>query len=103
MGYRKSDDSGDDSKRINYGNGDSSRPKYGLGSEERQGGGYGPPGGGGYSRHSVEITIPNSMVGLVIGKGGESLKNIERESGAKVQFSSGKPLLLYFIFSVPFD
>ncbi|KAI9274829.1 hypothetical protein BDA99DRAFT_498696 [Phascolomyces articulosus] len=71
----------------------SSRPRYGLGSEERKssmgGGGYGAYGtntGAGNEGHiQDECSVPNHMVGLVIGKGGDSLKKIERMSGAKVQ------------------
>jgi far upstream element-binding protein len=58
---------------------DASEPRrYGLGSEERRGNG--------------ECNVPNNMVGLIIGKNGDNLKKIERVSGAKVQFSDGKPL-----------
>ncbi|KAK9712429.1 hypothetical protein K7432_007147 [Basidiobolus ranarum] len=75
---------GQDSKRQAYDRPDNSRPRYGLGSEERRGGSsYGSGGGGA----SSEFSIPNSMVGLVIGRGGESLKRIERAHGVKVQFS----------------
>lgn len=35
-------------------------------------------------------SVPNHMVGLLIGKGGENLKKIERMSGVtKVQFDNG--------------
>lgn len=36
-----------------------------------------------------ELTVPNHMVGIIIGKGGDNLKKIERMSGAKVQFAGG--------------
>lgn len=65
------------------GNNDSRR--FGLGSDERKP--YGQSYGGG---HSEEYSVPNHMVGLLIGKGGENLKKIERMSGvSKVQFSNG--------------
>ncbi|ORX88492.1 hypothetical protein K493DRAFT_77807 [Basidiobolus meristosporus CBS 931.73] len=77
-------DYGHDSKRQAYDRADNSRPRYGLGSEERRGGSsYGPSGG----TESIEFSIPSSVVGLVIGRGGESLKRIERAQGVKVQFS----------------
>ncbi|KAI8145958.1 hypothetical protein BJV82DRAFT_30236 [Fennellomyces sp. T-0311] len=68
----------------------SSRPRYGLGSEERKAasGGY---GGGDYANDSVvqdDCSVPNHMVGVVIGKGGDNLKKIERMSGAKVQIAT---------------
>lgn len=31
-----------------------------------------------------EMTIPKSKVGLIIGKGGDRIKNLERNSGAKI-------------------
>lgn len=62
-----------------------SRSNYGLGSDERRS--YGGGGGG----HQEEYSVPNHMVGLLIGKGGENLKKIERMSGvSKVQFANGK-------------
>ncbi|KAI7894138.1 uncharacterized protein EV154DRAFT_107799 [Mucor mucedo] len=72
------------SSRPAYGNGDSRR-FGGLGSEERKPYGQSYGGGG----HSEEYMVPNHMVGLLIGKGGENLKKIERMSGvSKVQFSN---------------
>ncbi|CAO3646715.1 unnamed protein product [Cunninghamella echinulata] len=69
---------------------DSSR-RYGLGSEERQ------RQQQRYHQHSSssslssgsiqyeDIKVPNNKVGLVIGRGGDTLKKIERNSGARVQ------------------
>lgn len=34
---------------------------------------------------SVELQLPNRLVGLVIGKGGESIQRMQNESGAKIQ------------------
>lgn len=35
---------------------------------------------------SIDIPVSRSMVGIVIGKGGEMIKKIQQESGARVQF-----------------
>lgn len=56
--------------------------------------GFGGGGGGGYSNGmgfggrggGVDIPVPRAAVGIVIGKGGEMIKKIQSESGAKVQF-----------------
>jgi len=34
----------------------------------------------------VQIAVPRSMIGVVIGKGGEMIKKIQQESGARIQF-----------------
>ena len=34
--------------------------------------------------------MPRTAVGVVIGKNGETIKRIQQESGAKVQFKAGK-------------
>ncbi|KAH7056782.1 hypothetical protein BKA57DRAFT_388679 [Linnemannia elongata] len=41
------------------------------------------------NEHQVqeEMGVPGNLVGLIIGRGGENLKRIERETGCKVQFS----------------
>ncbi|RXG73035.1 Far upstream element-binding protein 3 [Armadillidium vulgare] len=61
------------------------------------GGGGGGGGGGGIS--TVEISIPGPKVGLIIGKGGETIKQLQEKSGAKMviiqdgpQQESEKPL-----------
>ncbi|XP_050420080.1 far upstream element-binding protein 1 isoform X2 [Adelges cooleyi] len=46
---------------------------------------------GDYGNHSgyggkVEVGVPKQVVGLVIGKGGDMIKKIQSETGAKVQF-----------------
>lgn len=44
------------------------------------GGGGGGPGG----RNSIEIMLPGPKVGLIIGKGGETIKQLQEKSGAKM-------------------
>ena len=44
-------------------------------------------GGGGGPRGSMEIKVPRYAVGVVIGKGGEMIKKIQQETGARVQFN----------------
>ncbi|KAI7881785.1 hypothetical protein K492DRAFT_176883 [Lichtheimia hyalospora FSU 10163] len=66
--------------------------RYGLGSEERRG-----PSSTSYMNAGPviqdELMVPSHMVGMVIGRGGDSLRRIERLSGAKVQFAEdmGEP------------
>ncbi len=42
--------------------------------------------GGGGPRSIGEVIIPRSSVGIIIGKGGETIKRLSAESGAKIQF-----------------
>lgn len=39
---------------------------------------------GGPGRNSLEIMIPGPKVGLIIGKGGETIKQLQEKSGAKM-------------------
>ncbi|KAL3650762.1 hypothetical protein CASFOL_007165 [Castilleja foliolosa] len=39
----------------------------------------------GYSSSSKKIEIPNGRVGVIIGKGGETIKYLQQQSGAKIQ------------------
>jgi len=41
---------------------------------------YGPP-----SPYAYIIPVPNDCVGLIIGKGGETIRQLQVESGAKIQ------------------
>lgn len=41
---------------------------------------YGPP-----SQNSYILPVPNDVVGLVIGKNGETIRRLQTESGAKIQ------------------
>lgn len=42
-----------------------------------------PPGVMGYASY-IEIMVPGSKVGLVIGKGGETIKTLQEKTGAKM-------------------
>lgn len=53
----------------------------------RGGGGHGGMGGGG---EQLQVFVPKTAVGVVIGKGGEMIKKIQLESGCKLQFMQGK-------------
>uniref|UniRef100_A0A1B0D2X9 K Homology domain-containing protein n=1 Tax=Phlebotomus papatasi TaxID=29031 RepID=A0A1B0D2X9_PHLPP len=57
----------------------SSNSSYGSGGDNRGGGGS----GGGYPAYQ-EMMIPGSKVGLVIGKGGETIKMLQEKTGAKM-------------------
>ncbi|XP_038046916.1 far upstream element-binding protein 1-like isoform X2 [Patiria miniata] len=50
------------------------------------GGPRGPPSYGGGGGDSREFTVPRQTVGIIIGKKGEMIRNIQEETGAKVQF-----------------
>lgn len=52
----------------------------GSGSSSGSGGGGGMMGHPGF----VEIMIPGPKVGLIIGKGGETIKQLQEKSGAKM-------------------
>lgn len=56
----------------------------GGGGGGREGGGGGSGGGGGGGRNFVEIMVPGPKVGLIIGKGGETIKQLQERSGAKM-------------------
>ncbi|KAI9336769.1 hypothetical protein BDR26DRAFT_982152 [Obelidium mucronatum] len=68
------------------------KPKHGLGSDDATQSflaKLGLSGGLVSTKISKEISIPADMVGLIIGRGGETLKRIQAESGvAKIQFES---------------
>jgi hypothetical protein len=65
-----------------------SRPKPGLGYGGGGGGGgdshYGPTGGAG-QEETEEVQVPQNMVGLIIGKGGENIQRMQQQSGCSVQ------------------
>ena len=54
------------------------------------GGGMGGSAVGGGGNGSVEIIIPNDCVGLVIGRGGDVIKMLQAQSGARIQVRNGR-------------
>lgn len=63
---------------------DQGRGGPGMGPGGYGGGdGYGPPGN---QNDSYEVAVPRAAVGVVIGKGGDMIKKIQAETGARVQF-----------------
>lgn len=70
----------------------------GAGAPSRGRGGYGgwggAPGGGaeyGSSEHTDYVTIPSNKCGLVIGKGGETIKSINSSTGAHCEVDKSAP------------
>lgn len=58
----------------------------GIGGIGGGGGGiYGPGGGGGGPQATNHLTIPDDKVGLVIGKGGGTIKGVQQRTGANIQ------------------
>merc|ERR1719384_1116984 len=58
------------------------------------GGAGGGPGGGGNeygAEHTDYVTIPSNKCGLVIGKGGETIKNINSSTGAHCEVDKSAP------------
>nr|CAD7404776.1 unnamed protein product [Timema poppensis] len=51
---------------------------------------YGGNDGSGGGGDSVEVLVPRAAVGVVIGKGGDMIKKIQNETGARVQFQQGR-------------
>ncbi|KAJ3050725.1 hypothetical protein HK097_008274 [Rhizophlyctis rosea] len=99
--YRREDDDRDYKKQATdsawggESGGGRARPGLGApGAPASIGGGgshYGPGGGGGGGRFTLEMDIPSGMVGLVIGRGGENMKKVERTCNVKVQFAPADP------------
>ncbi|KAI8920644.1 hypothetical protein BC831DRAFT_478005 [Entophlyctis helioformis] len=75
--------------------GDQGRPRFGAGQPGGPPGShYGPPGGAGSDmRKTVEAVVPPGKAGIVIGRGGETLKGIERQFNVRVQLepAGGSP------------
>ena len=66
-------------------------PRGGFSGRGR-GGGAGWPSGGGEGGEKTEyVMVPASKVGLVIGKGGETIKSINQASGAHTEIDKNAP------------
>ena len=51
----------------------------------------GGPGGGGGPGGMFEMNVPGHKVGLIIGKGGETIKQLQERSGAKIIIIQDSP------------
>ncbi|CAK7271783.1 hypothetical protein SEPCBS119000_004780 [Sporothrix epigloea] len=51
------------------------------------GGGYGAGGGGGGDRQSDSVFVPAEAVGMIIGKGGETIREMQSTTGCKINVS----------------
>lgn len=47
--------------------------------------------------HSEEVRVPDKIVGLIIGRGGEQITRLQAETGCKIQMASdsGSPGLVF--------
>ncbi|KAI7830468.1 hypothetical protein BC939DRAFT_439423 [Gamsiella multidivaricata] len=89
-GHDSRDDDSHYGKRMAYDSGRDSAPMHrpGLGAQVSH---YAPPMRN-EQQIQEEMGVPGNLVGLIIGRGGENLKRIERETGCRVQFSQdGNP------------
>ena len=65
-----------------------------LGSGGGGDGIYGPGGaGGGSEPYQIELRVPNNMVGLIIGKGGENIVRIQTQLGVHAQIAKEHEML----------
>lgn len=55
-------------------------------------GGRGGGRGGGGPTNTIKLLVPNTHVGLVIGKGGEKVRELEAQSGAKIALARDSEL-----------
>ncbi|GBM54715.1 Far upstream element-binding protein 1 [Araneus ventricosus] len=62
------------------------RPDFGPGGPR-----MGRPGGGDGGGTEIQFSVPANKCGLVIGKGGETVRNINQQSGAHVEIARGAP------------
>merc|ERR1719376_73265 len=60
-------------------------------SDRGSGGGRPGMGGGGGGGNQVVIGFPGDKVGLIIGKGGETVKQLQEQSGAKIVIIQDTP------------
>jgi far upstream element-binding protein len=55
----------------------------------RRGGGM--PSAYGSGGNTVSVSVPGNKVGLVIGRGGETIRSLESQSGAKIAIAQENP------------
>jgi far upstream element-binding protein len=55
-----------------------------LDNDDGGSGGSGGGGGGGGSTGQIELMVPGGKVGLIIGKGGETIKQLQERAGVKI-------------------
>eukprot|EP00249_Psilotum_nudum_P015012 c25119_g1_i2 orf=307-2619(+) len=48
-------------------------------------------GGGGPPGEQVQINVPSSKIGLIIGRGGETIRSLQSRSGARIQLAESEP------------
>merc|ERR1719357_2044748 len=66
-------------------------PRGGFSGRGRGGGAGWPSGGGDGGEKTEYVMVPASKVGLVIGKGGETIKSINQASGAHTEIDKNAP------------
>lgn len=66
-------------------------PGGGMGGAPMGGGGGGMGGGHGGPGGMFEMSVPGHKVGLIIGKGGETIKQLQERSGAKIIIIQDSP------------
>jgi len=54
-------------------------------------GGRGPGGPGGHDQPKDSIFVPSDAVGMIIGKGGETIREMQNGTGCKINVTQGKP------------
>ncbi|KAL8680163.1 MAG: hypothetical protein Q9186_003630 [Xanthomendoza sp. 1 TL-2023] len=74
-----------DTKNMNAQNANNNRD-VGRG-QPMFGGGGGGGGGGGDDKINDNITVPSEAVGMIIGKGGETIKDMQQTTGCKINVS----------------
>lgn len=77
--------------RGSGGNQQSSQRDRGFNGYGNSRGGQQQGGGGGSDWIEKTIQVPSEAVGMIIGKGGETIKDLQRTSGCKINVNSPKP------------
>lgn len=80
-----------DSRGDNNRGGSGSIPPAGRDQGYQNGGRGGGGGGGGRDHIEKTISVPSEAVGMIIGKGGETIKDMQRTTGCKINVNQPKP------------